>query len=66
MLRGSNGEVQHVKCMVYNSIQRRDMILGAKFDSLDKHVGKIKLTKNFLYIGVKKDETYVDRKCWHL
>lgn len=35
------------------------MILEAEFDTSKKYVGKQKVTKNFVHIEVKKDETYL-------
>jgi hypothetical protein len=33
VLQGVDGDVQHVKCIVYSYIQRKDMTLGVKLDT---------------------------------
>jgi hypothetical protein len=37
-------------------VTRKDLILGPKSNTLEKHVGKRKATKDLPHIGVKKDD----------
>jgi hypothetical protein len=66
MLKGNNGELQHVKCYIYSIIRKRDFLLTPKLDDLVKHVGKTKALKNMLQLGVKVGKWYINKQCWHL
>ncbi len=37
------GEIHCVKCIVCSIVKGKDMILGLKFDTFEKHVGKTKV-----------------------
>jgi hypothetical protein len=42
------------------------MIPNVKLNILEKNVGKQNVIKNSPHIGVKKDEMYVNKQCWHV
>jgi hypothetical protein len=41
------------------------MILGLKFDTFEKHVGKTKVVWDMPHLGKKQKEFYVNKKCNH-
>jgi hypothetical protein len=65
MLKSESGEVHHVKCMVYSFVRGKDVVLGSKIDTLEKHVRKAKDLKDMLHLGKKHGEWYVNKKCSH-
>jgi hypothetical protein len=56
MLREKNGEVHNVKCVICCVVAGNDLILGPESNTLKKHVGKRKATKDLPHLGVKKDD----------
>jgi hypothetical protein len=44
----------------------KDLILGPKFDILEKHARKIKAIQNMPHLGKKQGELYVNKKCSHV
>jgi hypothetical protein len=44
----------------------KDVILGPKFDPLEKHARKTKAIQNMPYLGKKQGEFYVNKKCSHV
>ncbi len=66
MLQGNDREVQHVKHIACSVVWKKDMIPSVKLDILEKNVGKQNVIKNLPHIGVKKDEMYVNKQCWHV
>jgi hypothetical protein len=65
MLKSDLGDTNHVKCIVRLTMKGKDVILGPKFDTLDKHVGKIRVVRNMPHLGKKEREFYVNKKCSH-
>ncbi len=43
MLKNDSGEIHRVKCIVCSNVKGKDVILGLKFDTFEKHVGKTKV-----------------------
>jgi hypothetical protein len=43
----------------------KDVILGPKFDTLEKHAKKTKAIRNMPHLGKKQREFYVNQKCGH-
>ena len=66
MLRGGDGIVDRVKCIVCSHVKGREVTMGAKSDTLEKHAGKRQAKSDLPHINVKKDEFYVNKKCGHL
>ncbi len=66
MLRGGGGIVDRVKCIVCSHVKGREVTMGAKSDTLEKHAGKRQAKSDLPHINVKKDEFYVNKKCAHL
>ena len=65
LYRGSNGLFESVKCVICSLVTGKPKILGPKWDTLSKHGGKRKATKNLLQ-GIKKGQWYVAKNCKHL
>jgi hypothetical protein len=53
MLISEIGEIHHVKCLVYSFVKGKDVILGPKANTLEKHVGKTKVVWDILHLGKK-------------
>lgn len=53
---------ESVKCLVCTAIEGRDKILGPKWDTLQKHGGKRKATRDMTN-GTKKGRWYQDLNC---
>ena len=53
VFRGSNRLLEYVKCIVCTQIIGKPKILRPKWDTLSKHVGKHKATRNMAN-GIKK------------
>jgi hypothetical protein len=66
MLKGKDGEVHNVKCVVCSIVIRKDLILCPKSNTFDTHVSKKNVTKVFPHLGVKKYEWFVNKTCQHL
>jgi hypothetical protein len=43
----------------------KDVILGPKFDTFDKHAGNRKAVRDLPHLGKKEKEFYVNKKCSH-
>lgn len=54
MLKSDLGDTNHVKCIVCSIVKGKDVILGPKFDTLDKHVGKTKVVQDMPHLGRRK------------
>ena len=65
LFRGSNGLFEYVKCVVCSLITEKPKILGPKWDTLSKHRGKRKATRN-MPNGIKKGQWYIAKNCKHL
>lgn len=63
--RGSDGLYESVKCLVCSTITGKPKLLGPKWDTLQKHSGKRKATKNMIG-GIKKGQWYIAKNCKHL
>jgi len=59
-------EVHQVKCIVWSLVWGKDMFMGPKSNTLDKHARKKKATNNMPHIGVKKNKWYINKKCCHV
>jgi len=66
MLRENNGEVHNVKCVICFVVAGNDLILGPESNTLKKHAGKRKATKDLPHLGVKNDDWFVNKRCQHL
>jgi hypothetical protein len=51
--------------MVCSFLKGKDVLLGPKIDTLEKHVGKTKAIQDMLHPGKKKGEWYYNKKCNH-
>ena len=65
LFRGADGLYEYVKYIVCSTISGKPKIIGPKWDTLSKHGGKRKATKN-LGNGVKKGQWYIATNCKHL
>ncbi len=54
-----------MKCIACLDVKGKDVILGPKFDMLEKHEGKTKTIQNMPHLGKKEGEFYVNKKCSH-
>jgi hypothetical protein len=52
MFKNEIGDINRVKCIVCLDVKGKDVILGPKFDMLEKHVGK---TNNSKYATFGKE-----------
>jgi hypothetical protein len=50
MLKNDLGDINCVKCIVCLDVKGKDVILGPKFDMLEKHVGKTNTIKNMPHL----------------
>jgi hypothetical protein len=62
MLKSDYGEIHRVKCIVYSIMKGKDVILGPKFDTLEKHARKTNAIQNMPHLGKKQGEFYVNKK----
>jgi hypothetical protein len=46
-------------------VKGKDVILGPKFDMLEKHAGKTKAIRNMPHLGKEEKKFYVNKKCSH-
>ena len=65
LFQGADGLYEYVKCAVCSTIIGKPKLMGPKWDTLSKHNGKRKATKN-LGNGVKKGQWYIAKNCKHL
>jgi len=65
MLKSDYGEIHRVKCIVCSTMKGKDVILGPKFDTFEKHARKTKAIQNMPHLGKKQREFYVNKKCSH-
>ena len=65
LFRGSDGLFEYVKCIVCTQITGKQKILTPKWDTLTKHGGKRKATRN-MPNGIKKGQWYIANNCKHL
>jgi hypothetical protein len=65
LFRGVDGLYEYVKCAVCSTIIEKPKNMGPKWDTLSKHSGKRKATKN-LGNSVKKGQWYIAKNCKHL
>jgi hypothetical protein len=56
MLKSEFGEVHMVKCIVCSFVKGKDVIMGLKFDILEKHARKVKAIHDMAHLGKKKGE----------
>lgn len=54
------------KCTKWSLVWRKDMFMGPKSSTLDKHAINKKATKNMPHIGVNKNKWYINKKCHHV
>jgi hypothetical protein len=54
MLKSDLGDNTHVKCIVCIIVKGKDVILGPKFDMLDKHARKTKVVQDMPHLGRRK------------
>jgi hypothetical protein len=53
MLRNKSGEVHCVKCLVCSFVKGKDVILGPKANTLEKHVGKTRVVQDMPHLAKK-------------
>ncbi len=46
-------------------VKGKAIILGPKFDTLEKHARKIKAVHDMLHLGNKEGEFHINNKCNH-
>jgi hypothetical protein len=54
-----------MKCLVCSFVKNKDVILGPKANTLEKHVGKTRVVQDMPHLGKKQGEWYVNKKCNH-
>ncbi len=54
MLKSDLGNINHVKCIVCIIVKGKDVILGPKFDTLNKHEGRTKVVQDMPHLGRRK------------
>ncbi len=59
MLKSEFGEVHMVKCIVCPFVKGKDVIMGLKFDTLEKHARKAKAIHDMANLGNKKGKFYI-------
>ncbi len=64
MLRNETRDIHHLKCLC-SLVKGKDVILGPKTNTLEKHVGKTKVVQNMPHLGKKYGEWHVDKNCNH-
>jgi len=65
MMKNVSSEIHQVKSIIYSTVIRKDVMLGSKCNTLEKHTRKIKAVQDMLYLGKKQNEFYVNKKCNH-
>jgi hypothetical protein len=53
MLKSEIGKVHYVKCLICSFVKDKDVILGPKANTLEKHVGKARVVWDMPHLGKK-------------
>ena len=61
----NNGRLHMVKCTVCSTMEKSDRLMQPKWDTLKKHEGRRKATKNMPAYNVKKGEWYMAKDSKH-
>jgi hypothetical protein len=61
----NNGRLHMVKCTVYSTIEKSDRLMQPKWDTLKKHEGRRKATRNMPAYNVNKGEWYMAKDSKH-
>jgi hypothetical protein len=61
-----DGMITLVKCIIYFLIEKKDKIMGYKWDTLTKHQGCQIASRDMLSLGVKKGGEFIAKDCAHL
>ncbi len=62
MLKSNSSEIHRVKCIICLTMKGKDVILGPKFDMLEKHARKTKAIRNMPHLGKKQREFLCQQK----
>jgi hypothetical protein len=63
MLKSESRKIHQVKCIVSPFVKGKTIILGPKFDTLEKHARKTKAVHDMLHLGNKEGEFHINNKC---
>ena len=61
----NNGRLHMVKCTVWSTMEKSDRLMQPKWDTLKKHEGRRKATRNMPAYNVKKGEWYMAKDSKH-
>ncbi len=65
MFKSDFGEINYVKCIVCLTMKGKDVILGPKLNTLEKHVRKTKTVRDMPHLGKKEKVFYLNKKNTH-
>jgi hypothetical protein len=66
ILWSADGEIEHVHCLISVLICGREILLWAKTNNVVKDEGRRIAKKNQPFLGLKKDQWYVNKRYNHL
>jgi hypothetical protein len=61
-----DGIINMVKSKVYFLIEKKEKIMGCKWDTLNKHYGRRIVSRDMPSLGVKKGGEYIAKTCAHM
>jgi hypothetical protein len=61
-----DGIINLMKCKAYFLIEKKEKIMGCKWDTLTKHQGRQIVSKDMPSLGVKKGVEYITKDYAHL
>jgi hypothetical protein len=65
MFNNDFGNINSVKCIVCLAMKGKEVILGLKWNTLEKNAGKTKVVRYMPHLGKKEKEFCVNKKCTH-
>jgi len=65
-MKSDTSEIHRIKCIVCLTMNEKDMILGSKFNTFEKHARKMKMVSDIPHLGKKQGKFYVNKKCNHV
>ncbi len=65
-MKNDTREIDWIEFIVCLTMNKKDMILGLKSNTFEKHARNIKMVSDMPHLGKKQGKFYVNKKCNHL